>query len=143
MANRNQNNNNYNNNNNNNNNNNSPQYKKSGVVYSVIKNGNFVGLTCVNAWKSSQMGMITCSVMPYHASNEIVENSNGNNSYIKMIARVSYPSGVEKVIPCLMNEKTHVITLSDIGMCISPNGQGVTKNGKTAKGYFGTFTRSN
>ena len=128
-------------NNNNQGNNNQQIYKKSGAVYSKISKGNFVGLTCVNAWKSSKMGMITCSVMPYHASNEIVENSNGTNVYIKMIARIEFPGGVERVFPVLMNEKTKVIAISELSMCITPNGNGTTRNGKRVTGYFGTLNR--
>jgi hypothetical protein len=129
-------------NNNNQDNNNQQIFKKSGAVYSKISKGNFVGLTCVNAWKSSKMGMITCSVMPYHASNEIVENSNGTNVYIKMIARIEFPGGVERVFPVLMNEKTKVIAISELSLCITPNGSGTTRNGKRATGYFGTTNKN-
>lgn len=114
-------------------------FKKSGATYSKITKGNFVGLTCVNAWKSSRQGLIKASVMPYHASNEIVESEKA--TYIKMIARISVGIGAERVIPCLMNEKTKVIVLDEISMCITPNGSGVTRSGKHVKGYFGRFTK--
>jgi hypothetical protein len=119
---------------------NQPTFKKSGAKYTEIRKGNFIGMTCVNAWKSSKNGLITVSVMPYNKSDELVESEKGN-TYIKMIARVNYPSGIEKVLPCLMNEKTKVISLSDISMCISPNGSGQTRNGKNVTGYFGTFVK--
>jgi hypothetical protein len=112
-------------------------YKRSGSVYSKIAKGNFIGFTCVNAWKSTQNGLITVSVMPYHKSDEVVDGE--DNSWFKMIARVHYPSGIEKVIPCLMNSKTHTIVLKEISMCITKNGNGYTKSGKHATGYFGTF----
>ncbi len=123
------------------------QFKKSGAKYSRIKEGNFKNMTCVNAWNvSKSKGLIKASVMPYHASVKggsmaLVESKKGNQ-YVKMIARVFYTrTGNEVVIPCLMNVETQVITLNEIGMCISPNGTGRTKSGKTAKGYFGTFVK--
>jgi hypothetical protein len=119
---------------------NEQRFKKSGAKYTKISKGNFEGLTCVNAWKATKNGLVKCSVMPYHASNELVESERGN-TYIKMIARIDYGMGQERVIPCLMNEKTHVISLDEIGMCITPNGSGQTRSGKQITGYFGTFTK--
>ena len=127
------------NNNNNNYNQNAP--KKSGAKYSTINKGNYIGETIVNAWNvSKNKGLITATVSPYKGS-EIVESE--RNQYMKMIAVVNYEnSGVQKVIPCLMNTKTRVISLEEIGMCITPNGSGRTKSGKSVTGYFGTFKRN-
>ena len=72
--------------------------KKSGAVYSVIKNRNggnskFEGNTIVNAWRMTKFGMMTATVAPYAGEGkkglEIV-NSNGKNGstpkeYQKMI----------------------------------------------------------
>jgi hypothetical protein len=113
--------------------------KKSGAKYSRIKNGNFTDFTCINAWKMSQHGLIKCSVMPYHASGKTVHSE--RSEYVKMIARIDYPSGVEKVLPCLMNVETQVVVLKEVGWCITPNGSGTTSNGKNVTGYFGQFTK--
>ena len=114
--------------------------KRTGATYSNISKGNFTGMMCCNAWKSTKNGLITCSVMPYHKSDEVVTNSKGVE-YIKMIARINYPSGNEKVLPCLMNTQTKVIGLTELGWCISPKGSGQTAKGKHVTGYFGSYTR--
>ncbi|MCQ0113034.1 hypothetical protein [Zhouia amylolytica] len=130
-----------------------PQYKKSAAKYSQIRNGRFEGLTIVNAYNvSKSKGLIKATVAPYKGSLkgdkvQIVESVNDKTGqikeYIKMIAVVKYErSGVEKVIPCLMNMKTRVIVLDDLQMVITPNGTGQTRRGKTVTGYFGKYTRS-
>lgn len=125
-----------------------PQYappppKKSGAKYSNISKGKNAGGTIVNAWnKSKSKGLLTATVAPYDKSDEIVTAQTSGKEYIKMIAKVKYSnSGVEKIIPCLMNIKTKVIVLSEIGMVITPNGSGHTSSGKKATGYFGTMTK--
>lgn len=119
---------------------NGEKFKMSGATYSPIKEGNFKGLLIVNAWnKSKGRGMITCTVSPYKGSKNYTSGS--GNEYMTMIANVLFhKSGNEMLIPCSMNIQTKVIGLSKLGMCISPNGHGKTKSGKTAKGYFGRFS---
>lgn len=119
-------------------------YKKSGAKYSTInKQGSqYQGKTIVNAWNfSKSRGLITAVVSPYENSKIYTGKKNGN-TYQTMIAKVFYHnSGVEKIIACSMNQKTKVIGLQEIGMCISPNGSGRTKSGKKVTGYFGTFNK--
>lgn len=126
----------------NNHGNNKPQFKKSGVVYSVIKQGKFADLLIVNAWnKSKSRGLITATVAPYYASGDKVESKTGNH-YMKMMATVEYKSsGHTKLFPCLMNIDSKVIVLKELGMVITPNGGGKTSSGKKVKGYFGTMTQ--
>lgn len=126
----------------NNNNNNQPQSKKSGVVYTVIKQGKFAELMIVNAWnKSKSRGLIVATVAPYYASGDKVESKTGN-SYMKMMCTVEYKSsGHQKLFPCLMNIATKVIVLKELGMVITPNGSGKTSSGKKVTGYFGTMTK--
>lgn len=117
-----------------------PPPKKSGVVYSKIKQGQFEGATIVNAWnKSRSKGLITAKVAPYHASEVLVTSEKGHE-YMKMMCALTYQkTGQTRLIPCLMNTKSQKIVLSDIGMMISPNGSGTTSSGKRVSGYFGTM----
>lgn len=125
-----------------------PQYKRSGAIYSKIKNGEYEGLTVVNAWKSTKFGLLTCSVTPNWKKSDDVVVSHGKSGnldieYTKMIATVMNKNmGTKTVYPCLMNNKTKVIVLSDLSMCITPNGSGVTKSGKRVTGYFGKNYKS-
>jgi len=133
-----------NNNNNNRSNGNNQTFKKSGAKYSTIAGRN--GLYIVNAWNKSKKGLLVAKVFPYHASvdkndNMIIVESKTGKQYIKMLCELDYrSSGQKRLIPCLMNIETHVIVLKDVGMTITPNGHGKTSSGKTAKGYFGTFS---
>lgn len=121
---------------------NKPQAKRSGAKYSIIRNGKFEGGTIVNAWnKSRGKGLITAKVAPYKDSKEYTAKSSGK-TYITMIAEVFYHNtGQKMLIPCSMNKNTKVIVLSDLGMVISPNGNGITSSGKKVTGYFGKFSR--
>ena len=118
-----------------------PAPKRSGATYTVIRNGNFKDDIIVNAWnKSKGKGLITATVAPYGKS-KVYENKKGQEK-MTMIAIVDYKnSGVQKKIPCSMNLDTKVISLEEIGMCITPNGSGVTSGGKRVTGYFGTFKK--
>jgi hypothetical protein len=126
--------------------------KKSGSVYSTITNrkgGNskFEGNTIVNAWRMTKFGMMTATVAPYAGENkkglEIV-NSNGKSGntpkeYQKMLCTIkNVAMGTQQIYPVLMNLKTKVIVIQELGLCITPNGAGTTKNGKRVTGYFGT-----
>lgn len=123
-----------------------PIFKRSGAVYSRIKNGNFEGDIIVNAWRSTKYGLMQATVSPYVGSsgkgNEIV-NSNGKSGntpkeYQKMICTIKNTSlGTTQTYHVLMNIKTQVIVIQDLGLCITPNGSGVTKRGKRVTGYFG------
>ena len=126
--------------------------KKSGAVYSVIKNRNggnskFEGNIIVNAWRITKFGMMTATVAPYSGEGkkglEIV-NSNGKNGstpkeYQKMICTIKNTAmGTHRIYPVLMNLQTKVIVIQELSLCITPNGSGTTKNGKKVTGYFGT-----
>jgi len=135
---------------NNNQNSQRAQTKKSGAVYTKIgatnkagqkNNSKYVGGTIVNAWNvSKSRGMITATVSPYHKTKQ-GKTKNGR-VYQTMIAVINYRnSGVEKIIPVTMDAETRVISIPEIGMCISPNGKGQTSSGKVVTGYFGTFNR--
>jgi len=114
--------------------------KRSGARYSKISKGNFKGLTIVNAWNfNKSRGMLTAKVAPYGKSKSYASKT---AEYQTMMAEVFYTrTGQKLLMPCSMNVNTQVIVLEDLGMCISPNGQGHTSSGKKVTGYFGKFTR--
>ncbi|MDE5537116.1 hypothetical protein KRE42_08525 [Elizabethkingia meningoseptica] len=116
------------------------QYKKSGATYTRIKKGKGEGLMAVNAWRKTKFGVMTANAMPYHAGD--VSTSQRGNDYIKYIVTVTNMSfGIQQVYTCLMNVKSQVIVISELGLCITPNGSGRTASGKNVRGYFGKFTR--
>lgn len=114
------------------------EIKKSGAKYTRFETKEKKTGTIVNAWNvSKSRGMVTAKVAPYHKSKIIPTNSKGN-SYQTMMAEVNFHrTGINRLIPCLMNIETMVINLPEIGMCITPNGKGYTKSGKKVTGYFG------
>lgn len=134
---------------NNNNNFNQKPPKTSGVTYSVYKKGDHEGMPFVYAWnKSRRRGLIVATVKPYDKTYDekgnkdivTVETDSGTNHYYKMIAIVEHKDSMnQRIFPVLMNIKTKVIGLQDIGMCITPNSKGHTASGKAVSGYFGKY----
>lgn len=131
---------------------NRPQYKKSGATYSKIKNGDFEGHTIVNAWRTTKMGLMTAKVTPYagkdKAGLKIVESVNEKTGlvkeYAKMICTITNTSaGTSQTFHVLMNLKTKVISIPELSLCITPNGNGTTRSGKRVSGYFGKNFKSN
>lgn len=112
-------------------------HKRSGAIYSKIRQGKYEGHTVINAWNYSKTrGLIKCTVSPYRNTREY-RNADGDVK-ITMIAKVFYTrTGNEVIIPCSLNRNTGKVFLQDLGMVITPNGQGRTRSGKLAKGYFG------
>lgn len=144
-------------NNNNRNYNNAPQqqqqqqFKKSGATYSRIKNGNFEGDTIVNAWRATKAGLMKAVVAPYAGENgkgrDIVssggKSGNQDKEYQKMICTITNSNaGTTQTYHVLMNLKTQVISIKELGLCITPNGSGVTRKGKRVTGYFGRNYKS-
>ncbi|SHL40228.1 hypothetical protein [Flavobacterium chilense] len=128
-----------------------PIFKKSGAVYSKIRNGNFEGDTIVNAWRKTRFGLMKATVAPYSGQGgkglEIVnsqgKSGNQDKEYQKMICTITNDSaGTNTTYHVLMNLKTQVIVIKDLGLCITPNGSGVTKSGKRVTGYFGKNYKS-
>ena len=121
-------------------------FKKSGAVYSKIRNGNFEGNTIVNAWRATKMGLMQATVTPYAGQGnkglEIVNSAgksgNQDKEYQKMICTIKNTTvGTNQTYHVLMNLKTQVIVIQELGLCITPNGSGVTRRGKRVTGYFG------
>lgn len=127
-------------------------FKKSGAVYSKIRKGKFEGDTIVNAWRATKMGLMKATVTPYSGANgkglEIVnsqgKSGNQDKEYQKMICSIQNTSmGTSTTYHVLMNLKTQVIVIQELGLCITPNGSGVTRKGKRVTGYFGKNYKSN
>lgn len=118
-----------------------PEAKRSWAVYGKLRKGQYEGLPYVNAFKITKQGLVKCSVMPYHATGiagkeHIVESGSGKQ-YLKMMASVQV--GLEKpsLHPVLYNIQSKIVVISDISMCITPNGSGTLRSGKRVSGYFG------
>lgn len=117
-----------------------PVFKSSGAVYSKIKNGNFEGDTIVNAWRKTKFGLMTATVTPYAgksgAGTDLVQSD--KHEYRKMLCTIKNASlGTSQMFHVLMNTKTKVISISEMSLCITPNGSGTTRSGKRVSGYFG------
>jgi hypothetical protein len=134
-----------------------PIYKRSGAVYTTIRNKNggnsqFEGEIIVNAWRSTQNGLMKAVCAPYSGEGKrgldiVTSNGKSGNTpkeYQKMLCTVSNASlGTSQVYHVLMNLKTKVIVISELSLCITPNGNGTTKKGKRVTGYFGRNFKSN
>lgn len=127
------------------------QFKKSGATYSRIKNGNFEGNIIVNAWRATKSGLMKATVAPYAGQGnkglEIVnsggKSGNQDKEYQKMICTITNSNaGTTQTYHVLMNVKTQVISIKELGLCITPNGSGVTRKGKRVTGYFGRNYKS-
>lgn len=124
-------------------------FKSSGATYSKIKykksnkpdsEQHFYDETIVNAWRKTKFGLMLATVTPYAGENgkglKVVESEKA--TYKKMICSISQPSlGIQNTYHVLMNVKTQVIVISELSLCITPNGSGVTRSGKRVTGYFG------
>ncbi len=128
-----------------------PQYKKSGAIYSVIREGAFRGFPIVNAWRSTKMGLVTAKVTPYAGKDgkgiKIVESVNEASGHVKeyqkMLCTITNASlGTQQTYHVLMNIQTGTIVIQELGLCITKNGSGVTRSGKSVKGYFGKNYKS-
>lgn len=127
------------------------QYKKSGATYSVIRDGQFRGFAIVNAWRSTKMGLVTAKVTPYAGQDkgglkfvESVNEVTGEvKEYQKMLCTITNASlGTQQTYHVLMNTKTGTIVIKELNLCITKNGSGVTRSGKSVKGYFGKNFKS-
>ncbi|MEO8534819.1 MAG: hypothetical protein ABI441_13765 [Flavobacterium sp.] len=123
-----------------------PIYKRSGAVYSKIRNGNFEGDIIVNAWRGTKMGLMKATVTPYSGTggkgrdivNSHGKSGNQDKEYQKMICSIQNTTlGTTQTYHVLMNLKTQVIVIQELSLCITPNGSGTTRSGKRVTGYFG------
>ena len=119
-----------------NNNQQNQTFKKSGAVYSRIKDGKMEGMMAVNAWRKTKNGLMTASAFPVDQTEHIGEKS--KNTFIRYAVEVrNMDLGTSQTYWCLMQKESKKITIKELGLVISPNGNGVTASGKRVTGYFG------
>lgn len=124
------------NNRNQNNNNGGAPVKRSGAVYTKMKNGKFAGYICVNAWRKTSGGLMTAKAFPV---DEKVHTSEKGNDFLRYAVEIAVPSaGTSQTYWCLMNTKTQKISIDELSLVISPNGSGFTSGGKRVTGFFGS-----
>ncbi|OPC37699.1 hypothetical protein [Elizabethkingia miricola] len=113
--------------------------KKSGAVYSRIKKGKNEGHQAVNAWRKTRNGLMTASAMPVDG---VLHSDKKGNEYLRYVVTVVHQGfGTTQTYWSLMNVKKQTITISELGLVISPNGSGRTGSGRNVRGYFGKFSR--
>jgi len=111
--------------------------KRSGVVYSKIKNGNFKGGTIINAWRVTRNGLVTFKVSPYKGTKQYMVDN--DEMQTMMCEVVNKTTGQSTAYPVSYNLNTKKIYLKKIGICITPNGSGKTKSGKYVTGSVVTY----
>lgn len=115
--------------------------KKSGATYTKIKNGKREGLICVNAWRSTKNGLMKASCFPVDGVEHTGEQK--GHSFMRYVVNITNSSaGTHETFWCLMRLDTKVIVIKELGLCITPNGNGYTKSGKRVSGYFGRNFRT-
>jgi len=110
--------------------------KKSGAVYSRMKAGKYEGEMCVNAWRKTRHGLMTASAFPVDAVEHIADKS--GKTFLRYVVEVSNKElGTSQTYWCLMQKESKKIFIKELGLVISPNGNGVTASGKRVTGFFG------
>lgn len=109
--------------------------KKSGAVYSRIKKGKNDGGTAVNAWRKTKNGLMTATAYPVDGVEHTSQDGKISMRYVVEV--VNRDMGTTQTYWCLMSKDTKKIYIKELGLVISPNGNGVTSGGKRATGFFG------
>ena len=115
--------------------NNQQKVKKSGAIYSRIKKGKNEGAMCVNAWRKTKNGLLTATAFPVDGVEHTSEAGNISLRYVVEV--VNRDMGTTQTYWCLMQKASKKIFISELGLVISPNGNGVTSSGKRVTGFFG------
>ena len=114
---------------------NQQKVKKSGAIYSRIKKGKNEGAMCVNAWRKTKNGLLTATAFPVDGVEHTSEAGNISLRYVVEV--VNRDMGTTQTYWCLMQKASKKIFISELGLVISPNGNGVTSSGKRVTGFFG------
>lgn len=115
------------------------QIKRSAATFTKISKGKMEGLWAVTAFRKTKSGLVKASAMPI--DNKSTESAKGNQ-YIPYLVTCIHMGTLQKsVYNGIMNIQTRVLVISELGMCITPNGSGVTGTGTKVRGYFGTFVK--
>lgn len=113
------------------------QPKRSGATYTKMRKGKHEGLICVNAWRKTRYGLQTASCMPVDGVEHIGKEK--GHSFMRYVVNLSNTSmGTNETYWCVMRLDTKTIVIKELGLCITPNGNGVTSSGKRVSGYFGS-----
>lgn len=109
--------------------------KKSGATYSRIKTGKHEGLMAVNAWRKTRNGLVTASAFPVDGVEHT--SKDGNISLRYVVEVVHRDMGTTQTYWCLMSKDSKKIFIKELGLVISPNGNGISSSGKRVTGFFG------
>lgn len=109
--------------------------KKSGAVYTRIKGGKHEGLMAVNAWRKTKNGLVTASCFPVDGVEH--QSKDGNVSLRYVVEIVNRDMGTTQTYWCMYAKDTKKIFIKELGLVISPNGNGISSLGKRVTGYFG------
>lgn len=115
--------------------NNKPLFKKSGAVYSRIKKGKNEGGYSVNAWRKTKNGLVTAACFPVDGVEHKSEQGKIALRYVVEI--VNRDMGTTQTYWSLMSKDSRKIFIKELGLVISPNGNGMTASGRRVTGYFG------
>lgn len=112
--------------------------KKSGATYTKIKQGQFEGLTIVNAWLKTKDLLLTLKIAPYNKTvkgdkADLVKSQSGKE-YLKYICEAVYSNGNHRIIPVMYSMQTRKIAIPELNLLVTPNGNGVTSSGKKVSG---------
>lgn len=115
--------------------------KKSCASFTPITKGLSKGAFAVNAFKKTKYGVIKATAFP--ATTKTSESDKGNEFMGYHVNITDMNTLQTTKYRGIMNINTKVLVISDLGMCITPNGSGRTRTGKLLKGYFGTYHKQN
>lgn len=109
--------------------------KKSAATYSRIKSGKHEGLMAVNAWRKTKNGLVTASCFPVDGIEH--QSKDGKTSLRYVVEVVHRDMGTTQTYWTLMSKDSKKIFIKELGLVISPNGNGISSSGKRVTGYFG------
>lgn len=121
--------------NNNRNNQGNEPFKKSGYEFRMVKNdGEKDPLPICWGWRKTRFGIQKMYAKPYKKT-KIVTTQTGNQQ-INLFVILTSDAGIIKTSG-MFNMTTKKLSILELGLVGSPNGQGRTASGKLSKGFFG------
>ena len=121
------------------------QYKSSGAKYTKIKSdGPKDGYYHVAAWRMTKQGLMKATAMPLQSYSEsgkplgVIEHVGEQKGHTHIRYKVEIVCGAQYTkFYTTMRLDTRMLVIRELGLVISPNGNGVTRSGKRVTGYFG------
>ena len=109
-----------------------PAPKRSAAKYTVMVKGKNAGLECVNGFKAGKQGMLIFSAFPVDGREH---TSQTGNVFLRYVVTVVHKgTGTTSTYWCLMSKRTRKISIKELSLVISPNGNGHTASGKAVTG---------